>query len=122
MSRELFWFCFLLKFLFDFCGFSTILALLFPENYFGFVCLFDFCDFSTILALLCPENYFGFVCLFGFCGFSTILTLLCPENYFGFVCLFCFCGLLHEGPDLKLFILVGWDRSFRLLLVLPGLN
>ena len=23
---------------------------------------------------------------------------------------------LHDGPDLKLFILVGWDRSFRLLL------
>ena len=109
-------------FLFDFCGFSTILALLFPENYFGSVCLFEFCDFLTILALLCPENYFGFVCLFGFCGFSTILALLCPENYFGFVFLFCFCGLLHEGPDLKLFILVGWDRSFRLLLGPPGLN
>ena len=26
------------------------------------------------------------------------------------------------GPDLKLFILVGWDRSFRLLLCPPGLN
>ena len=26
------------------------------------------------------------------------------------------------GPDLKLFILVGWDRSFRLLLGPPGLN
>ena len=29
---------------------------------------------------------------------------------------------LHDGPDLKLFILVGWDRSFRLLLGPPGLN
>ena len=29
---------------------------------------------------------------------------------------------LHDGPDLKLFILVGWDRSFRLLLRPPGLN
>ena len=29
---------------------------------------------------------------------------------------------LHDGPDLKLFILVGWDRSFRLLLCPPGLN
>ena len=28
---------------------------------------------------------------------------------------------LHDGPDLKLFILVGWDRSFRLLLGPPGL-
>ena len=27
---------------------------------------------------------------------------------------------LHDGPDLKLFILVGWDRSFRLLLGPPG--
>ena len=27
----------------------------------------------------------------------------------------------HDGPDLKLF-LVGWDRSFRLLLGPPGLN
>ena len=27
-----------------------------------------------------------------------------------------------DGPDLKLFILVGWDRSFRLLLGPPGLN
>ena len=26
------------------------------------------------------------------------------------------------GPDLKLFILVGWDRSFRQLLGPPGLN
>ena len=26
------------------------------------------------------------------------------------------------GPDLKLFILVGLDRSFRLLLGPPGLN
>ena len=26
------------------------------------------------------------------------------------------------GPDLKLSILVGWDRSFRLLLGPPGLN
>ena len=26
------------------------------------------------------------------------------------------------APDLKLFILVGWDRSFRLLLGPPGLN
>ena len=29
---------------------------------------------------------------------------------------------LHDGPDLKLFILVGWDRSFRLLLDPTGLN
>ena len=29
---------------------------------------------------------------------------------------------LHDGPDLKLFILVGWDWSFRLLLGPPGLN
>ena len=29
---------------------------------------------------------------------------------------------LHDGPDLKLFILVGWDRSFRLLLGPPGFN
>ena len=29
---------------------------------------------------------------------------------------------LHDGPDLKLFILVGWDRSFRLLPGPPGLN
>ena len=29
---------------------------------------------------------------------------------------------LHDGPDLKLFSLVGWDRSFRLLLGPPGLN
>ena len=27
---------------------------------------------------------------------------------------------LHDGPDLKIFILVGWDRSFRLLLGPPG--
>ena len=32
------------------------------------------------------------------------------------------CVRLHDGPDLKLFILVGWDRSFRLLLGPPGLN
>ena len=29
---------------------------------------------------------------------------------------------LHDGPDLKLFILVGWERSFRLLLGPAGLN
>ena len=29
---------------------------------------------------------------------------------------------LHDGPDLKLFILVGWDRKFRLLLGPLGLN
>ena len=29
---------------------------------------------------------------------------------------------LYVGPDLKLFILVDWDRSFRLLLGPPGLN
>ena len=29
---------------------------------------------------------------------------------------------LHDGPDLKQFILVGWDRSFRLLLGPSGLN
>ena len=29
---------------------------------------------------------------------------------------------LYDGPDLKLFILVGWDRSFRLLLGSAGLN
>ena len=28
----------------------------------------------------------------------------------------------YDGPDLKLFILVGWDRSFRLLLAPLGLN
>ena len=28
----------------------------------------------------------------------------------------------YDGLDLKLFILVGWDRSFRLLLGPPGLN
>ena len=29
---------------------------------------------------------------------------------------------LHDGPDLKLFMLVGWGRGFRLLLGPPGLN
>ena len=29
---------------------------------------------------------------------------------------------LYDEPDLKLFILVGWDQSFRLLLGLPGLS
>ena len=29
---------------------------------------------------------------------------------------------LHDGQDLNLFILVGWDRSFRLLLGPLGLN
>ena len=29
---------------------------------------------------------------------------------------------LNDGPDLKLLILVGWDRCFRLLLGPPGLN
>ena len=29
---------------------------------------------------------------------------------------------LYDDPDLKLFILVGWDRIFRLLLGPPGLN
>ena len=29
---------------------------------------------------------------------------------------------LHDGPDLKLFILVCSDRSFRLSLGPPGLN
>ena len=29
---------------------------------------------------------------------------------------------LYDGPDLKLFILVAWDWSFRLLLGPPGLN
>ena len=29
---------------------------------------------------------------------------------------------LHDGPDLKLFILFGWDRSFRLLFGPSGLN
>ena len=29
---------------------------------------------------------------------------------------------LNDGPDLKLFILVGWDRSFRLLLGPLGHN
>ena len=29
---------------------------------------------------------------------------------------------LHDGPDLKLFILVVWDRGFRLLLGPSGLN
>ena len=29
---------------------------------------------------------------------------------------------LHDGPDLKLFILVGWDRSLGLVLGPPGLN
>ena len=29
---------------------------------------------------------------------------------------------LHDGPDLKLFILVAWDRSFRQFLGPPGLN
>ena len=33
--------------------------------------------------------------------------------------LFCY---FHDGPDLMLFILVGWDRSFRLLLGPPWLN
>ena len=28
---------------------------------------------------------------------------------------------LHDGPDLNLFMFVGWDRSFRLLLGPPGL-
>ena len=28
----------------------------------------------------------------------------------------------YDGPDIKLFILVGWDRSYRLLLGPPGLN
>ena len=40
-----------------------------------------------------------------------------------FVSLVSLSGLIwHDGPDLKLFILVGWDRSFRLLLGPPGLN
>ena len=29
---------------------------------------------------------------------------------------------LYDCPDLNLLILVGWDRSFRLLLGPPGLN
>ena len=29
---------------------------------------------------------------------------------------------LYDGPDIKLFILVGWDRIFRLLLGPPGIN
>ena len=29
---------------------------------------------------------------------------------------------LNDGPDRKLIVLVGWDRSFRLLLGTPGLN
>ena len=29
---------------------------------------------------------------------------------------------LHDDPDLKVFILVGWDRSFCLLLGPSGLN
>ena len=30
--------------------------------------------------------------------------------------------ILYDGRDLQLFILVGWDRSVRLLLGPPGLN
>ena len=30
-------------------------------------------------------------------------------------------GRASDGADLKLFILVGWDRNFRLLLGPPGL-
>ena len=32
------------------------------------------------------------------------------------------CTTVDRASDLKLFILVGWDRSFRMLLGPPGLN
>ena len=35
---------------------------------------------------------------------------------------FIFLESMFNGPDLKLFILFGWDRSFCLLLGPPGLN
>ena len=52
------------------------------------------------------------------------VSLLCnPENVFERVVFKHLQGVrLHDGPDLKLFILVGWDRNFRLLLGPPGLN
>ena len=49
-----------------------------------------------------------------------------PITVDGYAALFLHAGgsgvRLNDGPDLKLFILVGWDRSFRLLLGPPGLN
>ena len=48
-----------------------------------------------------------------------------PITIDGYAALFNCSGLgvrLHDGHDLKLFILVGLDRSFRLLLGPPGLN
>ena len=52
--------------------------------------------------------------------------LINPITVDGYVALFNLKGglgvRLHDGPDLKLFILVGLDRSFRLLLGPPGLN
>ena len=45
-----------------------------------------------------------------------------PITVDGYATLFRSSVRLHDGPDLKLFILFGWDRSFRLLLGPPGLN
>ena len=55
---------------------------------------------------------------------QSICLVINPITVDGYAALFnCTPGVrLHDGPDLKLFILVGWDRSFRLLLGPPGLN
>ena len=45
-----------------------------------------------------------------------------PITVDGYAALFNCTPTRHDGPDLKLFILVGWDRSFRLLLGPPGHN
>ena len=44
-----------------------------------------------------------------------------PITVDGYAALFN-CPSVDRASDLKLFILVGWDRSFRLLLGPPGLN
>ena len=45
-----------------------------------------------------------------------------PITVDGYAALFYCTPVDRDGPDLKLFILVGWDRSVRLLLGSPGLN
>ena len=52
---------------------------------------------------------------------SACLVII-PITVDGFAALFNCMPVDRDGPDLKLFILVGWDRSFRLLLGPPGLN
>ena len=58
---------------------------------------------------------------------QSVCLVINPITVDGYATLFnCTAGRsgvkLHDGPDIKLFILVGWDRSFRLLLGPPGLN